>query len=143
MSLLSSCSTTVNRNQSSSALDIHLRSNLEADVEVDMSKKIQGVASATKLFSIITLAGPDQFADGVVYHAGGEGGGFSLFGPGVADEVKSAAVNNAVMSAKAEIIVAPQYLMRTKSVFFGAYKEVSVQVTGYAGKIKTIKTQTK
>jgi hypothetical protein len=139
-SVLSSCSTTFNKNQSSGALDIQLKSNLNADVEVDMSKKIQGAASATKLFSFITLSGPNQYADGVVYGTEGSGSGFSFFGPGVAEEVKSAAVSNAVTAAKAELIIAPQYILKTKSVLFGLYKEVSVQVSGYAGRVKTIKS---
>lgn len=138
--LTTSCSTTFNKNQSSGALDVSLKSQLNADVEVDMSKKIQGTASGTKLFHIFTLSGPTQFADGVTYGTEGSSNGFSFFGPGVAEEIKSAAVLNAITNGKAEIIVAPQYVLKTKSVFFGMYKEVSVQVSGYAGRVKTIRS---
>ena len=143
ISLLSSCSTTFNKNEKSGALGINLVSNLDAEVEVDMTKKVQGTATAKKLFSIFTISGPNSFADGVVYNPNESDGGFSFFGPGVAEEVKSAAVSNAMVNSKAEIIVAPQYVMRTKSVFFGMYKEVTVNVTGYAGSLKSIKSSTK
>lgn len=141
--LLSSCSTFYNKNHTSSALSVNLVSNLEADVEVDMTKKITGSASAKKLFSLITISGPNQFADGIIYQPGATDGGFSFFGPGLAEEIKSAAVSNAMTTSKAEIIVAPQYTVKTKSVLFGLYKEVSVVVTGFAGSFKNIKAATK
>jgi len=141
LAVSSGCVTSLNKSQSAGPLDVHLRSNLAADVEVDMSKKISGNSAATKLFTIFTLSGPEQYADGVSYSgAGVENSGF--FGGGVIEEVKAAAAYNAVTAARADVIVAPQYVVRYHSVFFGAYKEVSVQVTGYAGKLKGIKTAT-
>jgi hypothetical protein len=136
---LSACSTNFNKSQIGGALDVHVKSNLSADVEVDMSKKIQGLASATKWLFLFTATGPNQYADGVAFNADGSNSG-GIFGPGIVEEVKAAAVYNAVTSGKAEIIVAPQYIMKTKSVFLGFYKEISVQVSGYAGRIKTIKS---
>jgi hypothetical protein len=143
VSLFASCSTTFNKNEKSSALGINLVSNLDAEVEVDMTKKIQGTASAKNVFLFFTFSGPSSYADGVMYQPGGADKGFSFFGPGLSEEVKSAAVSNAMVSSKAEIIVAPQYIMKTKSYLLGLYKEITVNVTGYAGTLKSIKSSAK
>lgn len=133
---LCSCSTTTNRNQKSSALDVSLTSRLEAELDIDMSKKINGTAKQAKLFGFINIKSASDFVDGVNYD--GTSGGFSLFSGGIVEETKSAAAHNAVVPNKADVIVAPQYVVRVHS-FLGIYKEVTALVSGYAGKIKDIR----
>ncbi len=137
---LVSCSHTTNRSQESSNLDVRLRSDLLADVDVDMTKKIQGQSRSTRLFWI-PIRHPNFFADGVGYDAGG--GGFLFFGGGMEDEAKSAAAYNAVIPNKVDVIVAPQYIVKSESVFFGLWKEVTAQVQGYAGRVRNIRPNPK
>jgi hypothetical protein len=135
LAFLVSCSHTTNRSQESSNLDVRLRSDLLADVDVDMTKKIQGQARSTRLFWI-PIRHPNYFADGVGYDGGG---GFLFFGAGMEEETKSAAAYNAVVPNKADVIVAPQYIVKSESVFFGLWKEVTTQVQGYAGRVRSIR----
>lgn len=136
---LASCSTTHHLSQKAGKLDVSVKGNLQAEVEVDMQKKIVGKSHYSRLFGLIDLNGSKNYADGVTYD--GEGGGFLFFGGGVVEDAKSAAAYNATVPNKADILVAPQYLVKVNSWFFGAYKEVTAQVWGYAGKIKNIKTK--
>lgn len=135
--LVSCSSTTMNRSQKSGSLDVSVKSNLNADVDVDMSKKISGTAKHTKLFGIFDIKTSKHYADGVAYDGGGSG--FSLFSGGIVEDTKSAAAYRAVVPNKADVLVAPQYLIKVESYFFGAWKEVTAQVSGYAGRIKSIK----
>lgn len=138
--LLVSCSSTMNRSQSAGELDVRVHSNLAADLDVDMTKKISGSAKHTKLFGLIDIKTSKHFADGVNYGVEKKGG-LSFFGPSIVDEAKSAAAYRAVVPNRADVLVAPQYLIKVESYFFGAWKEVTAQVTGYAGKIRNIKTK--
>lgn len=133
--LMTGCSTQYKRSQKSGSLDVKVRSDLQADMEVDMSKKISGTAHHKKLFGIFDIKTSQNYADGVAY----DGGETSWFGGGIVEETKSAAAYNAVVPSKADVLVAPQYLIKVKSYFFGAWKEVSTQVTGYAGRVRNIK----
>ncbi len=139
--LMTSCSTTFNKSQKSGALDVKVKSDLQADVEVDMAKKISGSAFHTKLFGFIDIKTSQNYADGVAYD--GAGSGSSFFGGGIVEDAKSAAAYNAIVPSKADVLVAPQYLIKVKSYFFGAYKEVTAQVSGYAGRVKNIRQTTK
>ena len=138
--LMTSCSTTVNKSQKSGSLDVKVKSDLQADMEVDMSKKIIGTAFHTKLFGLFDIKTSQNYADGVGYDGVNSSGWFSA---GVIEETKSAAAYNAVVPNKADVIIAPQYLIKVKSYFLGAYKEVTAQVSGYAGRIKNISAPAK
>jgi hypothetical protein len=135
--LFVSCSSTYNRSQRTAEVDVQIKSNLHADVEVDTSKKIQGTAKHTKLFGLIDIKSSKNYADGVNY--GTDSSGFSFFSGGIVEDTKSAAAFNAVVPNKADVLVAPQYFIKVESYFFGAWKEVTANVSGYAGKIKDIK----
>jgi len=132
--LVTGCSTTMNKSQKGGMLDVKVKSDLQADVEVDMSKKIIGTASHSRLFGFFYIKNSHNFVDGVSY----DGDSSGWFSSGIVDSTKSAAAYNAVVPNKADVIVAPQYLIKVKSYFFGAYKEVTAQVSGYAGKIRNI-----
>jgi hypothetical protein len=138
--LMTGCSTTINKSQKSGSLDVKVKSDLQADMEVDMSKKITGTAFHTKLFGLFDIKTSQNYADGVGYDGVNSSGWFSA---GVIEETKSAAAYNAVVPNKADVIVAPQYLIKVKSYFLGAYKEVTAQVSGYAGRIKNISAPVK
>lgn len=135
--LVTGCSSTINKSQNSGAVDTSVKGNLHADIDVDMTKQVKGSARTAKLFWFIPIEGSSRYADGVTYNGSGDGG---LFGPGIVEETKSAAAYNAVVPNKVEVLVAPQYLVQVKSYVFGLWKEVTASVTGYAGKIREIKS---
>jgi hypothetical protein len=127
----------MNRSQKSGALDVRVSTDLQVDMDIDTSKKISGSAKHSKLFGFINLQTSKNFADGVTYDGASES--FSFFSGGMVDDAKSAAAYNAVSSNKADVLVIPQYTIKVESYFLGAWKEVSAQVSGYAGKIKNIR----
>ncbi len=131
---MASCSTKMHKSQKAGSLEVNVKSNLHADLDVDMSRKIVGTASHSRLFGLFYIKTSQNFADGVSYD-GDQSGWFSS---GIVSSAKSAAAYNAVVPSKADVIVAPQYLIKVKSYFFGAYKEVTAQVSGYAGTIRSI-----
>jgi hypothetical protein len=136
---LVSCSTTNHLSQKSGGMSVSVISNLEAEVDVDMTKKIIGKAHHVRILGIHTQSSTN-YADGVTYDGGNSGGGlFGFFGPGMEEAAKSAAAYNATVPAKADVLVAPQYLVKVRNYVFGLYKEVQVQVWGYSGKVRNIK----
>ncbi|MES2526737.1 MAG: hypothetical protein V4598_06605 [Bdellovibrionota bacterium] len=139
LAFLASCSTTNNLSQKSGGLNVAVKTNLQADLDIDMSKKIIGKAKHVRILGFHTESSKN-YADGVTYDGGSAGGGlFGMFGGGMEESAKSAAAYNATVPNKADVLVAPQYLLKVTSYFFGAYKEVSAQVWGYSGKIRNIK----
>lgn len=130
------CSTTTNKSQNVGGHEVKVTSELNADLDVDTSKKIQGVATHKVLFGFLDIKSSKNYADGVVYD-GGESSSF-IFG-GDIERVKAAAAFNAVVPAKADVLVAPQYVIRVESVLFGLYKKVTAQVTGYGARIRSIR----
>ena len=142
LAALVSCSSTNHLSHNPPRTNVSVKSHLHADVEVDMTKKIIGKARHTRILGFHTQTSTN-YADGVTYDTGSSGGGlFGFFGPGMEEAAKSAAAYNATVPNKADVLVAPQYLVKVKSYFFGAYKEVTAQVWGYSGKVRNI-TQAK
>lgn len=133
--LATGCANHIHKNQDTAAMDVKVRANLMADVEVDMTKKIQGSAHQSRVLGFIWIKHAHHYADGVAYSAAGES---SFFGPGIVEQTKSAAAYKAVVPTKSDLIVAPQYTIKEKSYFFGAYTEVTATVSGYSGKVKNI-----
>lgn len=139
LTALVSCSSTNHLSQKTGGMHVSVKSHLHADVEVDMTRKIIGKAHHTRILGFHTQSSTN-YADGVTYDTGMSGGGlFGFFGPGMEEAAKSAAAYNATVPNKADVLVAPQYLVKVKSYFFGAYKEVHAQVWGYSGKVRDIK----
>jgi len=134
---LASCSSTMNRSQRSGSLNVRVYSDLQADLDIDTSKKISGTAKHSKLFGLINLQSSKNYADGVTYDDSSRG--FNLFSGGVVEDAKSAAAYNAITTNKADVIVIPQYTIKVESYVLGLWKEVTAQVTGYAGRIKNIR----
>ena len=98
------CSTNMHKSQKGGLLDVKVKSDLQADVEVDMSKKIAGTASHSRLFGLFYVKNSQNFVDGVSFD--GENSGW--FSSGIVDSTKSAAAYNAVVPNKADVLVAPQ-----------------------------------
>lgn len=138
---MTGCSTTINKSQQSSSINIATSSDLTADIDVDMNKILKGSAQQVTVLGFIDLEKAEHFADGVTYNGGSSG--FSLFSGGMVESTKAAAAYRAVAKQEADVIVAPQYVVRVESKFLGLYKKVTASVSGYAGKIRNIRTTNK
>ncbi len=141
LSLFLTGCTSLHRSQNHATLDSTVKTNLHADIDVNMGQQVKGSARQTQVLWFFPLKSTNRYAEGVTYN--GQSGGWSLFGPGLVEETKSAAAYNAVVPNKVDVLVAPQYLVKVKSYFFGIWKEVTANVTGYAGKIREIKSTKK
>jgi hypothetical protein len=144
--LLGACSTNLNKSQPSSSIAFNVRSDMAADVDVDMNTVLKGQAKETVLLGI-KLKTSHTYLDGVMY-GGGEGGNSGLlsglFSDSTVDRAKSAAAYDALRKEKdVDVLVGARYIIQQKRVFFGAYKEIVVSVSGYAGRIKKIRNANK
>lgn len=126
---------TIHTSQHSGPLDVRVVAPLKADVSV--GEKITGTASSVNLFWLFNLGMPDKFADGVLYNTEAkEGPRVSWFIP--IENIKAAAVYDAVSKSKADVIVAPKYVVEYNDYLL--FRRVHVTVTGYKGTINGIKT---
>jgi len=130
--VMTGCST-MNATPYSGTLHVNTDANLKANVTV--GAKIYGKASGAVLFGFIPLGMPERYADGVAYSA--TSSSFSFFS-GDTDLVKSAAAYDAVSQSHADVIIAPQYTIVTKSYFL--YKTIDVTVVGFKGTLTGIKS---
>jgi|TARA_B100001964_G_scaffold212580_1_gene248739 hypothetical protein len=120
--ILGGCAST-NKSHVFSDLTVSTQSELDADISVDLDKKLSGTAKATYLLNIFQLSGDTEFADG-------------YGGMGPVGKAKSAAAYKAISGSDADVLVSPQYVVDfTNNVFI---QNVSVTVTGYGGKITSI-----
>lgn len=140
MMILAGCSTVSHRSQLSSSLNVNMQSDLKADIEVDLENRLRGVAKGSTLFWVFDIEAPDTFLDGVSYNGGSGGGGLSFLSGGLTESVKSAAAYKATSAGKCDVLVFPQYQIKVTKRLMGMYKEVSAVVTGFAGRIKSIKS---
>ena len=123
--------TTFHASQSSAELVSAVNSNIKA--EIDVGEKITGQSRVVTLFGFINF-GDDKFADGINY---GENLGIPLVGRAI-DEAKSAASYNAVVTAKADVIVIPRYTIEVTNYLL--FKTTDVRVIGNKGVIKSFKS---
>lgn len=123
--LITGCAS-VNKSHIYSPVGVSISSDMTADVDVDLSKKLTGSASATFLLGVIKVEGDSKYADGY--------GGFGQIGL-----VKSAAAFNAISNGNGDVLVSPQYTVNTENYFL--YKTIKVEVSGFEGKIKAIKNK--
>ena len=112
---------------------------VEVQPEIEVGKQvIQGTATVHSILGIFSW-GPNTQAIGVNFGVG------SNRQPSKLEELfslsavvaRNAAVYEATTRAKADIILAPQYVLTTKDYFF--YKSINCQVKGYPGFIKGVK----
>lgn len=132
VSVLVGC-TTDRASQPAAPLPLKVESELKADIDVNMNKILQGEASQTKLFGLLTLSGPTTFADGVFVSM--PDGALSFLLGNSSDDIKAAAVYDAVYG-KADIIVAPQWTVKYENYLI--ITKTTARVTGYAGTILSI-----
>jgi hypothetical protein len=130
----SGCSS-VQKSQINRPVQIEIRSDMKAHVDVDMTKKLVGYASGGYLFNLIKVAGDDKYLDHVAFN-GHEPGIFSFLSK--VNTIKGAAAYNAIRTSDADILVNPQYVVE-ESHWNPFYKQIKVKVTGYPGKIIKIK----
>ena len=107
-----------------SDLKISTESELNAEILVNTNSKLEGSASSTLLFGLLKISGDSKYSDGY--------GGLGAIG-----KTKSAAAFKALSGSNADILVSPQYVVEVDNQIW--QKIVNVTVTGYAGKIKSIK----
>ena len=117
-------------NHSYDPLNINLTSELNADIEVNTSKKITGTAKGTYWLGLVKVSGDSNYQDG--YGSGSPTG-----------KVKEAAVYNALSKVDGDILVSPTYKIKkntqTLLMLMGlGWVTITVEVSGYEGKIKNI-----
>lgn len=120
--------------QNASVHDAPLQAKVVGELHptIVVGDKISGEASATRVLGFLTFKSSHSYADGVTYG----GGSSSLFAGGLAENVKALAAENAVSTAGADILVAPQYVVDDASYPF--VRKVHVKVSGYKGTISKI-----
>jgi hypothetical protein len=132
--MLGSCSS-INRSHLNSSIGLSISSPMDAQIDVDMTRKLSGYAYGGYLFHLLKVSGDDKYADGVTYN-GGESGIFDMLSK--VEAVKAAAAYNAIRTSEAEVLVSPQYVVEENN-WNPFYKLIKVKVTGYPGKIVSIK----
>ena len=123
-------STEANRVGDQIAVKMDLR--LDPQVEVK-SKKITGSAAVHSVLGFINW-GVDSQAVGVNFGTTADMLNIIPSGENVA---KNGAVYNACISNKADLLVAPQYIITKKDYI--VYKVIQCQVTGFPGVVKSVK----
>jgi len=121
-----------NISQYPAPIDTTVETDLKA--EIDVGSQITGQASTNILLNLFTFGGDSKYADGVAY---GAGGGAAVGLPDPVSKAKAAAAYNAVTASGADVIVAPKYVVDVTDYF--VFKQVKVNVTGYAGKITSVR----
>ena len=137
---LISCSS-VNNQAYITPFSSQVTSPLEADIDVDTSKKIKGTARKVYLFGFLPLGSHDHLAEGLsttpvnTLDVNNVSNPFkTLTGKAKA---KAAALYRAVEKNDADLLVAPAYRYKTRGfLLFNVY---TVEVSGYKGTIKSIK----
>lgn len=138
---LGSCST-INKSHMNASIGISISSPMDAKIDVDMTKKLVGYASGGYLFHLLKVSGDGKYADGIAFNspAGGDSGflGGILNSLSKTAEVKAAAAYNAIRTSDADVLINPQYIVEEAN-WNPFYKLIKVKVTGYPGKIISIK----
>ena len=116
----SSCSIEIHKNASSALADISIETNpIQADVEVDKTKTLQGTSVTTVYFGIFKT-GDLNYAD---VNISGSAGSLE----------KQAAVYKALEGTGYDIIVNPKYIVEIEKNLF--VKTTTATVVGYGAKI--------
>ncbi len=134
---LSSCSS-INKSHLNSGIHLKVDSDMTARIEVDTTKKLTGYASGVYLLHLFKVSGDSKYADGVDYGDGKPGFIERLLSKEY--DVKAAASYNAIRTSNADVLVSPQYIIETNN-WNPIYKQIKVKVTGYPGRIISIKNK--
>ena len=121
--LVTGCSVT-NKSILGSPVSIEAQTKIQGNVEV--SEKITGNVRATYFLGLIQLSGPKSYVEQPQRYI------FPFaFAQKRLDRLKGAAYFVAIQESDAEIIVNPQYTVKTHSAF--GFSNHEVEVTGYKG----------
>lgn len=131
---IASCST-INKSHMNQSISVSITNEMKAQIDVDMTTKLTGYAYGGYLFNMLKINGDDKYADGISYN-GGTSGFFAAISK--VESVKSAAAYNAIRQSKADVLISPQYVIE-ESHWNPFWKSIKVKVTGYAGKVVSIK----
>jgi len=131
---MTSCSS-INKSHMNQSISVSISNEMKAQIDVDMTTKLTGYAYGGYLFNMLKINGDNKYADGISYN-GGKMGFFSAISK--VESVKSAAAYNAIRQSKADVLISPQYVIE-ESHWNPFWKSVKVKVTGYAGKVVSIK----
>ena len=123
--LITGCAS-VNQSHIYSPVGVSISSEMTANIDVDLSKKLTGSAKATYFLGFFKLSGDSKYADG-------------YGGLGTTGKVKAAAAFDAISKSDGDILVSPQYVVTSKFIF--PIQTISVDVSGFEGKIKEIKNK--
>lgn len=140
---LGACST-INKSHMNASIGVTIDSPMDAKIDVDMTKKLVGYASGGYLFHLLKVSGDGKYADGIAFNS--PGGGDSGFLSGILNsisktaEVKAAAAYNAIRTSDADVLINPQYIVEEGN-WNPFYKLIKVKVTGYPGKVISIKNR--
>lgn len=129
-----SCSS-IHKSQLNEGVDVKIEANLKADIEVDTTRKLTGYASGGYLFHLMRVSGDDKFLEDVEFN-NKEKSFFSFLSK--VEAVKAAAAYNAVAGSNSDILVHPQYVIE-ENHWNPFYKQIKVKVTGYPGRIVSIR----
>ncbi|MFZ9000023.1 MAG: hypothetical protein ACO20H_01870 [Bacteriovoracaceae bacterium] len=135
--LFLSCSS-INKSHLNSGIHLIVKSDMNARIEVDTTKKLTGYASGVYLLHLFKISGEAKYADGIDY-GDGKAGFFEKWFSKIHD-VKAAASYNAIRTSNADVLVSPQYIIETNN-WNPLYKQIKVKVIGYPGRIVSIKNK--
>lgn len=133
--LFGTACSSMNKSAPSALTNVYIQANIEADIEI--GEEITGSATITKV--LFFTFGPNKYADGVRYTAGGTqsvaAGLLHAFDPTGA--AKRAAAYAAITSSGADVIIDPRYEVTVNNYLI--FSEVHAKVTGRKGTIKGYK----
>jgi hypothetical protein len=113
---------------------ISVKMSLKLDPQVDVkSQKVSGSAAVHSVLGFINW-GVNSQAVGVNF---GTSADFLNIVPNGENVAKNGAVYNACIKNKADLLVAPQYVITKKN--FIVYQVIQCQVTGFPGYVKSVK----
>lgn len=113
---------------------IAVKMKLRVDPQVEVKNtKITGQAAVHSVLGFINW-GVDSQAVGVNF---GTSADMLNIIPNGANVAKNGAVYNACMTNNADLLIAPQYVIKTEDYF--VYKVIKCQVSGFPGKVKGVK----
>lgn len=137
--IMSGC-TLVSQSQPSGPMGVKVAAPMKAEIEV--GEKISGTASGTILCCFIQLGFPEKFAEGVDFNYQSSWNpspiaGFAGIAQMAMNNMKAGAAYDAVNRSKADVLVAPRYIIEDNN--FVIFRTLNVTVTGFKGTVKSIK----
>lgn len=134
---LGSCSS-ISKSHLNQSVHITIEAPMAAKIDVDMTKKLTGYASGGYFLHLFRVSGDNKFTDNIRFN-GAEPGFFSFLSK--VASVKAAAFYNAIrMNPDADILVNPQYVVE-ENHWNPFYKLIKVKVTGYPGRLVSLKNK--